>query len=535
MPPSKRSKPAMAFLRLPPSTMPSRPDRLARKYRNPTPTYTSLTREQIEYLVAEANAKTEQRNKQWKDVPDPIPDTARAFALSTPTLVSRPHASSTSSHVPLPTSTLLLISASLESAPAQVSSRRLSGMAISLIAVAGVCFLLAVVVAIKLCIRPARRPRPVPSRPILNPSYPEDDIFEIKLEDSPVFGGKERLSERPDNGGLWQWTQYSAGNQKTLPPQPLASDKTEKPRLSQVSAASTYPAPMQQVHNALNRAANRISLASASLYPASPAVPSAQLVTSFTADGHSVIERVNPKILQRSRSNTAGERSRRDPPQSKSTRYSYGFAYDGAEVVSPKLPMQSPTIPIPQGRTRIMSSYYAHPRTSHTVPTVQVGKAGVHTSGGQDKKLSAFDSPATIYPVSPQPTLYPDDSLSVVEAKRQIRPVRRTPTPNKRVSRVLGRDELRGVTASPTVDATAALGNLMLMDFSGTKQSAMDVAVLPSSSSSSGKGTLRSDDKPPRVPSPPPLPSLAQMGLQHANPTEYAEYRSPTYSIYNLY
>jgi hypothetical protein len=45
----------------------------------------------------------------------------------------------------------------------------------------------------------------------------------------------------------------------------------------------------------------------------------------------------------------------------------------------------------------------------------------------------------------------------------------------------------------------------------------------------------RADDKPPRVPSPPPLPSLTQMGLAHANPEAFANYRSPTYSIYGLY
>jgi hypothetical protein len=49
------------------------------------------------------------------------------------------------------------------------------------------------------------------------------------------------------------------------------------------------------------------------------------------------------------------------------------------------------------------------------------------------------------------------------------------------------------------------------------------------------KKSFRTDDKPPRVPSPPPMPSLTQMGLEHRNPEAYAEYRSPTYSIYGLY
>jgi hypothetical protein len=36
---------------------------------------------------------------------------------------------------------------------------------------------------------------------------------------------------------------------------------------------------------------------------------------------------------------------------------------------------------------------------------------------------------------------------------------------------------------------------------------------------------------PPRVPSPPTLPSLAQMAMQNSNP----DYHSPTYSIYGMY
>ncbi|KAF7305088.1 hypothetical protein MKEN_01223900 [Mycena kentingensis (nom. inval.)] len=547
MPPS-----SLFALRLLGRPMPLPPKRLARKFKKPSMS-ASLTREQIEYLVAEANAKNQQRTKPWTAVPNPIPDTGihttpeahPAVKHSSTSSVASHHSSSSaisssvsvsassSLHVPLfpatqghPSVTIAPIvtapsvnpqalapaipQTTTSNAAAPTPSRRLSGAAISLIAVASVCLLLSLVVAIKLCLRPPRRPRPVPSRPIVDPAFPEEDeIFRTKLEDSPVFGGKERLSERPNTSGLWQWTQYSAPNPNPSMLAPV-SEKTQQEgsRDSQLSEGSVYPAPMQQVQNALNKAANRLSMASASIYPISPMVAPGQLVTSFTADGHSVIERVNPKVLQRSRSNTVSDRSRRDPPQAKPTRYSYGFAYDGAEVASPKLPMQSPPVPMPQGRTRVTSSY--QPRTSHFPKRQQ-----------DENAKNGFGSPATIYPVSPQPTLYPDDSLSVRQVKRK-------PTPNKRTSRVLGRDEARGVTASPTADATAALGNLMLMDFGGTKQSALDgMGSMPSK--------LRCDDKPPRVPSPPPLPSLAQMGLEHENPEAYNTYRSATESIYKLY
>ncbi|KAF7294854.1 hypothetical protein MIND_01023300 [Mycena indigotica] len=563
MPPSRILKPNRRRIpSFPATTLLPLPNRLARKNRKATPT-SELTHEQIEYLVAEANAKTEQRSKPWTAVPNPIPDTgintvnqhaelkhissvseasisSSVFTTSTFSQ-SSPISSASTGLIYHPSSTTInqLIASrqtpqALQSsippmptksaAPIPPSTHRLSGVAISLIAVAGVCLLVGVFFLFKVCLRPTRAPRPVPSRPILDPSLADDDIFQPKLEDSPVFGGKERMSERPSNAGLFQWTQYTAPKEKTMT---LGNDdeksRFDETRVSQISAASEYPAPIQQVQNVLNRAAHRISSASASFYPTSQA----QLVTSFTADGQSVIERINPKILQRSRSSTVGERSRRDLSQTKTSRYSYGFAYDGAEVASPKLPMQSPAIPTPQGRTRIMSSYYAHPRTSHAQPT---GK--VH----EPKTASSATTPITTVPVSPQSTLYPDDSLSMVEARRNRIP-RRTPTANAnaRVSRVFGREDSRGVIASPTVDATAALGNLMLMDFGGTKQSGLNATLSSSSSSANTKSMARSDDKPPRVPSPPPLPSLAQMSWEHSNPEGYADYRSPTYSIYNLY
>jgi hypothetical protein len=98
---------------------------------------------------------------------------------------------------------------------------------------------------------------------------------------------------------------------------------------------------------------------------------------------------------------------------------------------------------------------------------------------------------------------------------------------------------------------SAALGSLMMVDFAASKSTASLVNIRPSEaaretreaqsqggqSSSQPKASLkkRVEDRPPRVPSPPPLPSLAQMALAHANPEDYANYHSPTYSIYGLY
>ncbi|KAJ7172392.1 hypothetical protein C8R46DRAFT_1258939 [Mycena filopes] len=409
----------------------------------------------------------------------------------------------------------------------------------------------------------------LPSRPILDDSFAEDDSFQTKLQDSPVFGGKERLSERPEivacgighnippprrataassadsagfpRPGTQGKVSYAGRNEKSSH---HFTDIPHVPLSTQTPANSPYPAPMQQVQTALARAANRLSTASAAMYPSNYG-----LVTSFTADGHPVIERVNPKVLQRSRSSTLGERNHRERPQSRANRYSTGFAYDGAEIASPPMTVRSPTMPaIPAmpGRTRIKSSYYAHPRTS-TMPPSHSTKANLrenahHKSESRaerDTKALAsalgFGSPATVYPTSPQPTLYPDDSLSMVETKRLQKPVLKKPVPSNRASRVFGRGDEQ-VPASPTVDATAALGNLMLMDFGAAGESAVSLNLASASSATiAPKKLARSDDKPPRVPSPPPLPSLAQMALEHGNPEAYADYRSPTYSIYGLY
>jgi hypothetical protein len=102
--------------------------------------------------------------------------------------------------------------------------------------------------------------------------------------------------------------------------------------------------------------------------------------------------------------------------------------------------------------------------------------------------------------------------------------------------------------------SSAAHGNLMMMGLAASKAPASLVNIRPSEAgretrepqfqeraSVMGSGQpktimkKRVEDKPPRVPSPPLLPSLAQMGLAHTNPEAYTDYHSPTYSIYGLY
>jgi hypothetical protein len=83
----------------------------------------------------------------------------------------------------------------------------------------------------------------------------------------------------------------------------------------------------------------------------------------------------------------------------------------------------------------------------------------------------------------------------------------------------------------------------MMMDF-GVEQtdkkaaaSSMPVGTTPSKLQKglTKKAAARNDEKTPHIPSPPLMPSLAQMALEHDNPETYVDYRSPTYSIYGFY
>lgn len=543
------------------------------------------------------------------------------LSLASPTLTRSVAGASRTTTTAVPTSSLIAVEENHPSSrpiPLEPGSQRgLSTPAITLLAIGSAFVFVGIMILIKACAKPRRRPRPTPSLPIF---VPDDDQFETK--ESPVFGGKERFSPRPGNSGLWAWTQYTTPTTMIAqPPQAAASGKefdeevvfgrgviarsaqargyTEKNQNqypfadpahsrgapTRALADSSYPAPLQQVQNALTRAAGRLSNASISLYPNSPDNGAAGgPKTSFTADDYPIMDRTKPKTLQRSRSSTLNDRLPKDRPHSKFSRYSQGFAYDGADIMSPTFiaaeSFGAPTVAITRadaGRTRIKSSYYApgsYPRMSALPPSTKsnvdspkpFGVPSFHKSESRRDRdtqvlVSALGltSPTTDYmPPSPQPTLYPDDSMSVFDAKRPAKRNQRKPPPNnKRASRVLvGAEQSTLPSASPALDASAALGSLMMMDFNATSKSLATLgdgpgdnptrADLGSGSSTtltsqfpsvSSKKNLRSryDDKPPRVPSPPTLPSLSQMALEHANPDAYAEYHSPTYSLYNLY
>lgn len=587
------------------------------------------------------------------NVPDPVPDvgifTSYARGAST---VSSIHVGSITMPPIGATSTLSSLSALLTTASTGVSMsasstlittptpthvantgtqiphlHHISVLAVTLLAVGAAFVLLGLFIVIKACSKPKRRQHIVPSLPIMADAFPPNERF--APDGSPIFGGKERVSPRPgSNGALWAWTQYpqpafsiakptqaayGANSQDGGKPKTTFSGSNEKAQYLfadhahsqgvQTPANSPRQAPLQQVQTALTRAVSRLSTVSMSLYPGSPGATEVGLAvgnghnagTVYTADGHPAIKRVKSRAsLQRSRSHQENAKER----ESTFTRYSQGFAYDGADVTSP--PMSSspsvPTIAIAPstssngGRSRIKSTYYApgsYPRTSAStaqIPAPPPAKTNITRSPSnpfqsqtlpplpksasrRDRDTHALtsalglESPAIDrLPSSPQPTLYPDDSLSVIGENTQNTNKRsiKKPAPKYSGYGQLAASQSRFSLASPPLDSSAALGSLMLMDFGTSLGGQLDASIshgqLASAStatlfaahtgstslskfpvSNSKKNIYRSDDKPPRVPSPPALPSLAQMGLEHTNPDAYADYRSPTYSIYGLY
>jgi hypothetical protein len=299
--------------------------------------------------------------------------------------------------------------------------------------------------------------------------------------------------------------------------------------------------------------------------------------TPLTADGHPALERSTSNA-----SKSAFEPPARKRKDTHDLRSSQGLAYDGADVLSPRvwLPSSKATLAPPPaasaGRSRIKSTYYAangYPRIPVVPSYVTAASAKSNILGakvathrptqksvsqrvrGTRALTSALDIDEPKFS-SPQSTLFPEDSLSVISEKQsesshredddedmQERPRKEEALPVTRNSQHYE----HGLHHS-RADTTTALGNLMLMDYSSTFKSLasipgqdtttappIPVAVPPLAMRNHNTKNYLSSEKPPRVPSPPLLPSLAQMALAHDNPESFANYRSPTYSIYGLY
>lgn len=380
-----------------------------------------------------------------------------------------------------------------------------------------------------------------------------------------------------------------------LPLEPTSVYVSEKkPRVTPPVPPPINSAPANlpiQMQNALTRAANRVSTLSMSIYPTSPQSTHTYTGIGLAISGTSPLTADGTSVLQRkpSKDRMSKYRNRHSLAATE-----YLDFYDSAPVHSPS-PGWSDFVPSPvgpmrssirkstsihasataQGRARVKAGYTpggAPLRASSTVAGITTLKrAGDRTSMiGQSEEDMQYVLP----PLSPAlksderrerdtralasalglasptqqfrnqlarasltPTIHPDDSITLAGDRMR----------NRAGTHSRGHSEVM----SPGTEASARLGNLMLAEFTsmaslpstrtvvgGMPASGSKPRVIPRKTVNGNGGPgggMRADDRPPRVPSPPPLPSLAQMAMSHANPEEYADYRSPTYSIYGLY
>lgn len=413
----------------------------------------------------------------------------------------------------------------------------------ALIAVGATCFSLGALLVIRnLCIRRTYSARLRPSAPI--------------LQESPLFGGKERFS-----GRLWAdqsfgnllgtsskkasyagkgpgWRPLSGGN---------ASELTKVNEKAYLSAASPFADPSPKSANiplspasVYTQAAPTTPIGLAVDYPLPP--PPMSAVTKPTQP-----LKVKDKSLGRANSKNSVKR-----------RSAVETMYGGIEIGSPNMtethvptstayqtprPAPSPAAaagkPKPAlksagpSRERVQPPRYEQDPTANTRRQSYARHAAkdepfmhaIPMTKSQERRdrdtkaltsalgLSSPPPPSSCFsPVS----LYPDDSLSVAYG-------------------LGGGIGTRPPSEMPSPTGThAALGDLMLQDFPSVATFASLKLNDPFSSESnkSKKGLgVQARNGPPRVPSPPPLPSLAQMALENADP----DYRSPTYSLYGFY
>ncbi|THH20702.1 hypothetical protein EW146_g727 [Bondarzewia mesenterica] len=462
-----------------------------------------------------------------------------------------------------------------EHAPQSSSPHHFSTVIITLLAVGGAFILAAGFIILRLCTRTRKRTHPTPSLPILQefPSQKFDD-------ESPIFGGKERFSSASPGSSavLWPWTQYQSGIPR---PPPVAnkhadasvmasygqrslSDEKEGLSSSYQSAAVQKAANMISAQSTFwhqgtaNHRPSRLSTLSTSMRPASTYTngPAPDTIGIAVSSEHIPIAEDDSNsagVADQITAQEAGRKAnaRRSLERKRASQVAGdSLLYGGAEITSPSMP-GSVAPGYAQGRARIKAPYGAgsYLRSSSTATS---GNAGTRVSSVFTE--NPFDDSA--YGVPPIPPLRKSlDGQAGGGTKALTMALGlKSPLPSQEPSLdsssrsarlVLDRKKVPLSTKieSSEMEASASLGSMMLSDYrasrivdpSSTMHAHSEAALESPTDSFSTSFRRRADDKPPRVPSPPLLPSLAQMALAHNNPDDYANYNSPTYSIYGLY
>ena len=318
----------------------------------------------------------------------------------------------------------------------QATPHQLSTTIITLLTLGGVFLIIAILIGVKLWIHPRRRSHPTPSLPILQDAFPQAQKMG---DESPLFGGKERLSSQTGNGGLpWAWTQYQSGI-----PKPVPAANVSK-------SGETDQTPMRYSR----------------LVDEPPSVSHAGQadITEIPGTGHP---------------NTNYESSDGHPSKALS-------------------------------RLSTLSGL-VHPGPMYEGP-IGIAVGGLESSGAESAGRGVNNKRGSTRNVEKRrSTIYGSPEGLAYTMSPRMAPI------------VDGRDEDQGDVflrqGRARVKAPYGAGSYFRGSAS-TSDEPNQKWVTPEVI-----GHHVTDDKPPRVPSPPVLPSLAQM----------ADYRSPTYSLYGLY
>ena len=446
--------------------------------------------------------------------------------------------------------------------PRQTTPHQLPAAAIILLATGGVLFVASILILTKLCLRPRRRSHPTPSLPILQDVFPQSKMG----DESPLFGGKERLSSQPGNNAVpWTWTQYQSDIPKPAPVASiLKSDAMYQAQKRYSRLVDEPPNPFhpgepttqgalaktgttnQSSDGHTKKALSRLSSLSGVVYSASVYESTGQENIGIAVSSGQGDPEFGGSGTRENRKRASARQSIRNFDKRRSTIYGSpeGLAYTMSPSMSPGDDDRDESDECSrQGRARVKAAYVAgsYIRGSgpkgpdRTIPEVDpFGDPGngayklpatPSPSAGKEAKSKVLVGSVVPDPsASPGFSLYPDDSLSVTEDRNWAVPKPIKGQKYTQDNQGIGEDgedriavvdgELSGVPTSPGV----ASRRLSAMNNRPHEQQ-----------------TRRADDRPPRVPSPPVLPSLAQMAMAHTNEQDFGDYRSPTYSLYGLY
>ncbi|KAJ8586086.1 hypothetical protein M405DRAFT_844106 [Rhizopogon salebrosus TDB-379] len=450
------------------------------------------------------------------------------------------------------------------------SSHRISRTATIAYSVVGGVILLAIFIAVMISRRPrSRRKYPTRSLPVLrNTAFPGQ--FESQGSESPIFGGKERFSPslRGTRGNmeLWTWSQYHSslrnpvptytvtkstsgesvkrsGSQKNLFAQKRTAfagqDQfhfTGHGNFGQRTRASPQPAPNAAIHTA-----SRLSTISSSYHSNSLTDTGCGAMNVGVAIDGTAPLRGDGEPMKLATG--CGGEDTIAPPDAKDSSVQNDRSLADGRITSLH---GSGRRPLNGGRVRIESTYYtpgSYPRISAAC-SARPKDCGQHDIFHPDVQVTLdLQRPASclglVSSVLPSHlALYAEDSMDTIGESRKVVMTcmrsQKKPVP-------------KAIINYDNMSSDAAGGSLRTVDFVASKTAASLVNIRPreageqtrvpqSGSSPMGsvqrKTNMRQQmkDNPPRVPSPPPLPSLA-----HKNPEAHNDYHSPTYSIYGLY